>query len=42
MQFRYYNLANPVGRNHGWSGSFAAGVDFRTLHPELFMEAENG
>lgn len=42
MQFRYYNLANPVGRSHGWSGSFAAGVDFRTLHPELFVEADNG
>ena len=42
MQFRYYNLANPVGRSHGWSGSFAAGVDFRSIHPELFMDAEDG
>ncbi|MEQ8480931.1 MAG: phytanoyl-CoA dioxygenase family protein [Hoeflea sp.] len=42
MQFRYYNLANPVGRGHGWSGSYAAGVDFRTVHPELFVEADNG
>jgi hypothetical protein len=42
MQFRYYNLANPVGRGHGWSGSYAAGVDFRTIHPELFVEADNG
>jgi len=41
MQFRYYNLANPVGRSHGWSGSFAAGVDFRSIHPELFVEANN-
>ena len=42
MQFRYYNLANPTGRGHGWSGSFAAGVDFRSIHPELFVEADNG
>ena len=35
MQFRYFNFAEPVGRSHGWKGSFAAGVDFRTVHPEL-------
>ncbi|AKI02042.1 Phytanoyl-CoA dioxygenase (PhyH) [Hoeflea sp. IMCC20628] len=41
MQFRYYNLANPTGQSHGWTGSFAAGVDFRTVHPELFVETVN-
>ena len=35
MQFRYFNFADPTGRSHGWKGSFAAGVDFRTVHPEL-------
>ena len=35
MQFRYFNFADPVGRAHAWKGSFAAGVDFRTIHPEL-------
>ena len=35
MQFRYFNFADPVGRGHGWKGSFAAGVDFRSIHPEL-------
>lgn len=35
MQFRYFNFADPVGRRHGWKGSFAAGVDFRSVHPEL-------
>lgn len=35
MQFRYFNFADPTGRNHGWKGSFAAGVDFRDVHPEL-------
>lgn len=40
MQFRYYNLANPIGQNHGWKGSFASGVDFRDIHPELYQETE--
>jgi hypothetical protein len=38
MQFRYFNFAEPTGRAHGWKGSFAAGVDFRTVHPELFVQ----
>jgi hypothetical protein len=37
MQFRYFNFADPVGRSHAWKGSFAAGVDFRAIHPELCM-----
>ncbi|SFS05889.1 Phytanoyl-CoA dioxygenase (PhyH) [Dyella sp. OK004] len=35
MQFRYFNFTDPVGMAHGWKGSFAAGVDFRQIHPEL-------
>ena len=35
MQFRYFNFDEPVGMSHGWKGSFAAGVDFRDIHPEL-------
>ena len=35
MQFRYFNFAEPTGRSHAWKGSFAAGVDFRDVHPEL-------
>jgi hypothetical protein len=35
MQMRYFNFAEPIGRSHGWSGSFASGRDFRTIHPEL-------
>jgi len=38
MQFRYYNMAHPTGTAHGWKGSFASGVDFRQVHPELFVE----
>lgn len=37
MQFRYFNFADPTGRSHAWSGSYAAGVDFRKIHPELFV-----
>lgn len=36
MQFRYFNFNEKVGRAHAWKGSYAAGVDFRTIHPELF------
>jgi len=35
MQLRYFNFLEPTGQSHGWRGSYAAGVDFRTIHPEL-------
>lgn len=35
LQFRYFNFDDPTGLGYGWKGSFAAGVDFRTIHPEL-------
>ena len=35
MQFRYFNFNEPTGVTHGWKGSYAAGVDFRQIHPEL-------
>lgn len=35
MQLRYFNFAEPTGRSHGWKGSYASGVDFRQIHPEL-------
>jgi Phytanoyl-CoA dioxygenase (PhyH) len=38
MQFRYFNFAEATGRGHGWQGSYAAGVDFRVIHPELCVE----
>lgn len=37
MQFRYFNFADPTGRSHAWRGSYAAGVNFRRVHPELFV-----
>lgn len=38
MQFRYFNFADATGRGHAWKGSYAAGVDFRAIHPELCVE----
>jgi hypothetical protein len=35
MQLRYFNFKDLTGQSHGWRGSFAAGIDFRTIHPEL-------
>lgn len=35
MQMRYFNFKDPTGLAHGWKGSFAAGQDFRVIHPEL-------
>jgi len=40
MQFRYFNFSEPTGRSHGWKGSFAAGVDFKTVHPELYVSSK--
>ena len=38
MQFRYFNFADATGRGHAWKGSYAAGVDFRKIHPELCLD----
>lgn len=38
MQFRYFDFVEPTGMAHGWKGSFAAGVEFRQIHPELCVD----
>jgi len=38
MQFRYFDFSEPTGMAHGWKGSFAAGVDFKKIHPELCVD----
>lgn len=38
MQSRLFNFDDPTGRRIGWCGSFAAGQNFRTIHPELVVE----
>jgi hypothetical protein len=40
IQFRYFNFSNETGIGHGWKGSYAAGVDFRSVHPELCADPE--
>ena len=40
VQFRYFNYAEPVGVRIGWQGSFAAGVDFGQVLPELVASRE--
>jgi Phytanoyl-CoA dioxygenase (PhyH) len=37
MQFRYFNMAEATGQAHGWTGSYAEGVDFAAIHPELIV-----
>jgi hypothetical protein len=38
MQSRLFNFKEPKGIAHGWSGSYAAGTDFRKIHPELVAD----
>lgn len=35
MQFRYFNYADPLGVKISWKGSFAAGLRYSDLIPEL-------
>lgn len=37
MQLRYFDFSEPTGMKHGWKGSFASGVDFGKVHPELVL-----
>lgn len=38
IQFRYFNFADPLGTRISWCGSFAAGVDFSKVMPELVTD----
>lgn len=38
MQSRLFNFEDPTGRRIHWNGSYAAGIDFKTLHPELVID----
>lgn len=35
MQFRYFNFSDPTGVRIAWRGSYAAGVNFSDIIPEL-------
>ena len=41
MQYRYFDMAHESGRKYGWQGSYAEGVNFSNIHPELLVEREN-
>lgn len=41
IQFRYFNFADPVGVRIGWRGSFAAGVNYAEVIPELVARRED-
>jgi ectoine hydroxylase-related dioxygenase (phytanoyl-CoA dioxygenase family) len=38
MQLRYFNFREPTGIRNSWCGSYAAGVDFTKIHPELVAD----
>lgn len=38
MQSRLFNFREPIGVSHAWRGSYAAGTDFTTIHPELVAD----
>jgi hypothetical protein len=35
IQLPYFNFMEPTGWSHGWKDSYAAGVDFCQIRPEL-------
>ncbi len=37
IQFRYFNFADELGTRIGWRGSFAAGIKFADVLPELLV-----
>ena len=38
LQMRWFNFAEPTGRQLGWSGAYAVGQDLRAVHPELVVD----
>ena len=38
MQMRYFNYRDPMGQSYDWVGSFAAGHDIRSVHPDLIAD----
>ncbi len=41
MQMRWFSFDEESGRKIRWVGSFAAGTDFRTIHPEMVVNDES-
>jgi hypothetical protein len=40
MQIRYFNFMDKIGISTDWKGSFASGVDFRDVFPELILASK--
>jgi hypothetical protein len=38
MQFRWFDMLEATGITNNWKGSFASGVKFQDLHPELLIK----
>ena len=38
MQLRYFNFRDPTGIRIAWCGSYAAGIDFTRVHPDLVVK----
>ena len=38
MQMRYFNFLEPTGQKIRWSGAYAANVDIKSVHPELYID----
>ncbi len=38
MQLRYFNFLNEIGQKIGWTGSYAAGIKFSDIHPDLLIQ----
>lgn len=41
MQIRYFNFMDQLGISKDWKGSFANGVDFRDVFPELILKSKD-
>lgn len=41
MQIRYFNFMDQMGISKDWKGSFASGVDFRKVFPELILPSKD-
>lgn len=39
MQLRYFNMKEPVGISHSWSGGVASNVDFQKIHPKMHVNS---
>ncbi|WP_428024395.1 phytanoyl-CoA dioxygenase family protein [Arcobacter sp.] len=38
MQMRYFDFLEPIGQKISWKGSFAKGIKFEEIHPELLVK----